>query len=588
MQAINQPLLSPKNTLWANIINKKDDAPLEKTAYFSVSNGRGIQYEAQAILTNTPFYTVYQGIDKTNNQWVLIHKIHQPHYVHYSTIHQSDLLKSHCHKNIIRIIDTIKQDNSTYIVAEYCGFGNLSNYWINEKKCNLAHALQIIYGIANGLEYLNQEKNLYEYITPDNIFLNNDYIPKVYCSTIIPNECLYKIDQANLFHYLAPEVLFGKNCTNKMHVWSLGVLLDQLLNDMKCFYLADVENISRGQILIEICNKEYYFRNKIIAKQYPPIEHLLKAMLAINPNDRFDIKQVKDYILQLTQNNFVFNDGNVQYQILKQINNQRNKIYLVSIQREDKINKNVIIKYASTQECKVCNKIQNNPHKNIIKIISIVPQNKGGKSYIITPYCKFGDLLSYKSSNDSNSIKRTLYIMIQISRAIQHLHRDLGITHGDIKLGNIVLNGHHIPKVIDFDSSSCAKNMKKLRGTTGYIAPEIMLTMLKQRESYTNKIDIWSLGLVFDCLFTEEESFYAVKEKINLKKKQDMRYMFDCIISKRYFMRNEWIKQRYPEIEQLLSAMITVDPDQRCKIEDVIDQLNQIYKIVKMDTYGII
>lgn len=75
------------------------------------------------------------------------------------------------------------------------------------------------------------------------------------------------------------------------------------------------------------------------------------------------------------------------------------------------------------------------------------------------------------------------------------------MTHRDLKPENILLattDEYTLVKVSDFGLSKCANSNSILStqcGTKCYMAPEVGTT------SYTNKVDIWSMGVIlFNCL----------------------------------------------------------------------------------------
>ena len=81
--------------------------------------------------------------------------------------------------------------------------------------------------------------------------------------------------------------------------------------------------------------------------------------------------------------------------------------------------------------------------------------------------------------------------------AVCYLHSK-GIVHRDIKPENVVFNDRNVLKLVDFGTSRVisGKNMKQTHGTPYYIAPEVL------KESYNEKCDIWSCGVIFYILIS--------------------------------------------------------------------------------------
>jgi dual specificity tyrosine-phosphorylation-regulated kinase 2/3/4 len=105
-----------------------------------------------------------------------------------------------------------------------------------------------------------------------------------------------------------------------------------------------------------------------------------------------------------------------------------------------------------------------------------------------------------------NLIKR---IALQTLVALRHLH-NLGLTHSDLKLENILLKneGKSGIKVIDLGSAIRYSNpLCSYLQSRYYRAPEVILGA-----GYDNKIDIWSFGCILVELFTGRSLFTGENE----------------------------------------------------------------------------
>lgn len=94
---------------------------------------------------------------------------------------------------------------------------------------------------------------------------------------------------------------------------------------------------------------------------------------------------------------------------------------------------------------------------------------------------------------------------IQIIFGLKYLHYN-NIIHRDIKCSNIFLDQYDNIKIGDFGTSKILTEYLNYGqtqiGTPYYMAPEIF-----KRIRYTNKVDIWSLGIVLYELITLDVPF---------------------------------------------------------------------------------
>lgn len=97
------------------------------------------------------------------------------------------------------------------------------------------------------------------------------------------------------------------------------------------------------------------------------------------------------------------------------------------------------------------------------------------------------------------TILESRLVLWQLVDAVNYLHGKR-ITHRDIKPANVLVrsrNPVHV-KLTDFDLASASSSLNGDCGTPYYVAPEI-----RSGRRYTNKVDMWSLGvLALELLFS--------------------------------------------------------------------------------------
>jgi calcium-dependent protein kinase len=173
-------------------------------------------------------------------------------------------------------------------------------------------------------------------------------------------------------------------------------------------------------------------------------------------------------------------------------------------------------------------------HPNIVKIYEFFDTTI--YYYIVTEYCKKGELFSY-IKNVYNE-KQLSVLFYQVFSGLVYLH-EKKILHRDLKLENImvseiekdVITGEEYfwIKIIDFGTAKIfEKNRaeKEIIGSSYYIAPEV----LKQR--YNEKCDTWSVGVILYMTLVGTAPFdgktdndIIKKIKIGKYNKNDLRFI---------------------------------------------------------------
>lgn len=115
--------------------------------------------------------------------------------------------------------------------------------------------------------------------------------------------------------------------------------------------------------------------------------------------------------------------------------------------------------------------------------------------YIVTEYCEDGDLRNFIKRKRRVGEVEALKILRDIMNGFKYLcsHE---IIHRDLKPANILVHNGRC-KISDF---GFAKNLefgentilRSVVGTPLYMSPQIL-----SKQSYTNKSDLWSVGLIF-------------------------------------------------------------------------------------------
>ncbi|CAK65973.1 unnamed protein product (macronuclear) [Paramecium tetraurelia] len=201
-------------------------------------------------------------------------------------------------------------------------------------------------------------------------------------------------------------------------------------------------------------------------------------------------------------------------------------------------------------------------HENLMKVYEIFETKNN--TYIICEYCNDGDLANILEKSNFTQAD-IMNIFLQIAKGVKALH-DQKIIHRDIKPANI-LRSNGIYKLSDFGFAIVENDFESIIkrfsvGTPVYMAPETV-----QSNSYSEKSDIWSLGVVLYLMVYKEIPY-------NLKKDGDLYGKQQQIHTK---IMND--KSLTKKIQKVLVGMLELDQQKRMNIDGILSILNEQKKL---------
>jgi tRNA A-37 threonylcarbamoyl transferase component Bud32 len=194
-------------------------------------------------------------------------------------IHEKNYMKLIKHPNIVSLIEDFENEKYIYLVMEYYKGGDLFSYiyeyYKNKKMISEKNVAKIIKIIAQCVQYLNYFGIVHRDLKPENIvFGENDNINSL---TIIDLGVAITLSegQTSTVHlgtleYISPEILTGKPYGKGVDVWSIGIILYNLLTlgsifpfdcDSKDKKERD-ENIGKKIVFLQQEYPKEFFENK--------------------------------------------------------------------------------------------------------------------------------------------------------------------------------------------------------------------------------------------------------------------------------------------------------------------------------------
>jgi eukaryotic-like serine/threonine-protein kinase len=195
------------------------------------------RYELEELVGTGGMSTVFRARDRQLERRVAIKILHEhyardPEYLERFRREARAVAKL-SHPNIVTVIDR-GDDGRQYIVFEYVEGENLKELILRSGRLPVRQALELALAVANGLAFAHGRGLVHRDVKPQNVLLNGEGEVKVTDFGIARSlHVEHGVTQTGTVlgtgEYLAPEQASGKQVSPATDVYSLGVVLWELL-----------------------------------------------------------------------------------------------------------------------------------------------------------------------------------------------------------------------------------------------------------------------------------------------------------------------------------------------------------------------
>lgn len=137
------------------------------------------------------------------------------------------------HSNIVNVVD-VGEDETPYIVMEYVEGYDLKDYIKAHHPIPYKKTIKIMMQILSAVEYAHRHNIIHRDLKPQNILIAHDETIKITDFGIAVALSENSITQTNSLlgsvHYISPEQARGSMATKQSDIYSLGILLYELLS----------------------------------------------------------------------------------------------------------------------------------------------------------------------------------------------------------------------------------------------------------------------------------------------------------------------------------------------------------------------
>jgi NarL family two-component system response regulator LiaR len=227
--------------------------------------------------------SVYQGTDTLNGEQVAIKMLRKELTADMPELierfrREGEALRRLNHPNIVKMLAMVEEQGQHYLVMEYVSGGSLAGLLKRQPQLPLAQVVAIALELADALARAHHLEILHRDIKPGNILLAEDGTPRLtdFGLARLGNYPAITATGSVLgtFQYLSPEAFYNQDLDPRADIWSLGIVLYEMLTGQVPFGGG-----TPGEILWAINNQPLPDPSRCRGDIPAALIELLKSML---------------------------------------------------------------------------------------------------------------------------------------------------------------------------------------------------------------------------------------------------------------------------------------------------------------------
>ena len=172
------------------------------------------------------------------------------------------------HPRIIKLYSFLEDKYNYYLALEYAPKGNLYQYIQKKKGMPEKEAFKYFIQVSSAIYFLHKHGYVHRDIKPENILIDNNFDVKLcdfgWCVSVEKGE---RTTFCGTYEYMAPEMVNDEFYDMGIDIWSLGVLLYEMIHGYSPFrahnnFVQDAKS-AQVEIFVNIKNNKYTIDKKI-------------------------------------------------------------------------------------------------------------------------------------------------------------------------------------------------------------------------------------------------------------------------------------------------------------------------------------
>jgi eukaryotic-like serine/threonine-protein kinase len=199
-------------------------------------------------------------------------------------LNEASLVGKLSHPHIVAILDAAVHEPPYYIVMEYVQGGSLADACRDDLRPALADAMEIGFKCCSALDYTGRHGIIHRDIKPGNLMCGEGSDVKIgdFGAAYFRNAEATQVADVGTPAYESPEQVRGEDLTHQSDMFSLGVVLYELLTGMRPFQATNLTELFR-----QIVEKDPPRPSRVERSLPASLDDMLLRALAKRPQDRY-------------------------------------------------------------------------------------------------------------------------------------------------------------------------------------------------------------------------------------------------------------------------------------------------------------